>query len=193
MKRGDFVTLLEMKKKVLGLIEELNAESELLTDDPDIATKINDVINQIMFELSRMKKIPKYIEFEVEKGELVDYARLEKESGYEVYQIRLVEGVAYELKAEGTIIKVLESGTMGVDFFVYPERITEKTNAKGYEFELSSDALEIMPYGVAGDLLKSDVSTQYGSIYSERYREMKMELDSRYTMPSITIEGGVTI
>jgi hypothetical protein len=187
------MTLLEMKKKVLGLIEELNAESELLTDDPDIATKINDVINQIMFELARMKKIPKYIEFDVEKGELIDYERLEKESGYEVYQIRLVEGVAYELKAEGTIIKVLESGTMGVDFFVYPERITEKTNAKGYEFELSSDALEIMPYGVAGDLLKSDVSTQYGSIYSERYREMKMELDSRYTMPSITIEGGVTI
>lgn len=187
------MTLLEMKKKVLGLIEELNPDNELLTDDPDIATKINDVINQIMFELARMKKIPKYIEFEVEKGELIDYSRLEKESGYEVYQINTVKGVAYEFKADGTIIKILEGGTAEVDFFIYPERITEKTNAKGYEFELSADALEIMPYGVAGDLLKSDVSTQYGQIYSERYRELKMELDSRYTMPSITIEGGVSI
>jgi hypothetical protein len=34
------VTLLEMKKKVLALIEELNPDHELLTDDPDIAAKI---------------------------------------------------------------------------------------------------------------------------------------------------------
>lgn len=187
------MTLLEMKKKVLGLIEELNPESELLTDDPDIATKINDVINQILFELARMKKIPKYVEFEVKEGETITYSRIERESGYEVYQINLVEGVEYAFKAQGTIIKALESGTMGVDFFVYPERITEKTKDKGYEFELSPDALEIMPYGVAGDLLKSDVSTQYGNIYSARYENMKRELDPRYNMSSITIEGGVNI
>ena len=36
------MTLLEMKKKVLRLIEEINPNSELLTDDPDIANKIND-------------------------------------------------------------------------------------------------------------------------------------------------------
>ena len=41
------MTLLEMKKKVLALIEELNPNSEFLTDDPDIATKINEVINSI--------------------------------------------------------------------------------------------------------------------------------------------------
>ena len=182
-----------MKKKVLGLIEELNPKSELLTDDPDIAMKMNDVINQIMFELARMKKIPKYIEMEVSEGDLIDYAEIEKQSDSEVYQISLVNGVAYEFKAQGTIIKALESGTMGIDFFIYPERITEKTNAKGYEFELSNDALEILPYGVAGDLLKSDVSTQYGSIYSTRYENMKRELDPRYNMGSITIEGGVYI
>lgn len=187
------MTLLEMKKKVLGLIEELNAESELLTDDPDIATKINDVINQVMFELARMKKIPMYVEFDVTKGELINFDRIEKESGYEVYQINKAEGVEYEMKAQGKLIKVLSSGTMGVDFFVYPERITEKTKDKTYEFELSPDALEIMPYGVAGDLLKSDVSTSYGSIYSNRYAELKSELDPRYTMSSITIEGGVSI
>lgn len=187
------MTLLDMKKKVLGLIEELNPESENLTDDPDIALKMNDVINQIMFELARMKKIPKYIEMEVSEGDLIDYAEIEKQCGSEVYQISLVNGVAYEFKAQGTIIKALESGTMGIDFFIYPERITEKTNAKGYEFELSNDALEILPYGVAGDLLKSDVSTQYGSIYSTRYENMKRELDPRYNMGSITIEGGVYI
>ena len=34
------MTNLEMKKKVLSLIEELNPDSELLTDDPDIAASI---------------------------------------------------------------------------------------------------------------------------------------------------------
>lgn len=187
------MTLLEMDEKVLGLIEELNPESEYLTDDPDIATKKYDVINQVMFELARMKKIPKYIEIDVKAGELIDYERIEKESGSEVYQLNLVEGVACEFKAQGTIIKVLENGVMGIDFFIYPERITKKTNAKGYEFELSADALEIMPYGVAGDLLKSDVSTEYGRIYSDRYETMKLQLDPRYTMGSITIEGGVRV
>lgn len=187
------MTLFEMKKKVLGLIEELNSESDVLTDDPDIETKINDVINQTLFELSRMKKIPKYTEFEVSEGDLIDFEKIEKESGSQVYQISLVEGVAYEFKAQGTIIKVLESGTVGIDFFIYPERITEKTNEKGYEFELSDDALEIMPYGVAGDLLKSDVSTEYGSIYSTRYETMKQHLDPRYIMASVTVEGGVDI
>ena len=187
------MTLLEMKKKVLGLIEELNPESELLTDDPDIATKINDVINQIMFELVRMKKLPKYIELEVSAGELIDYSRIEKESGYQVYQLNLVEGVKHEFRAQGTVIRALEGGTMGIDFFMYPESITEKTKAKGYEFELPPDVLEIMPYGVAGDLLKSDVSTSYGKIYSDRYESMVMRLDPRYNMGGITVEGGVKI
>ena len=62
-----------------------------------------------------------------------------------------------------------------------------------YEFELSADALEIMPYGVAADLLKSDVSNNYGQIYSQRYESMLQRLDPRYSMGSIYIEGGLDI
>lgn len=186
------MTLGEMTKKVLGLIEELNPKSEVLTDDPDIATKKNDVTNQIMFELARIKKIPKYFEMEVQKGELVTFSDFEKECGYEIYQIALVSGVKCDAKAGGTVYKTAETGTMEVDCYVYPERITEKTK-DNYEFELSADALEIMPYGIAADLLKSDVSTEYGSIYATRYESMKQMLDPRYQMASITIEGGVAI
>ena len=99
------MTLKEMKMKVLGMIEELNAESTLLTEDPDIATKINDVINQILFELSRIKKIPKYIEMEVSRGDLVEFDDIEKECGYEIYQLCNVSGVDYVPKANGTILK----------------------------------------------------------------------------------------
>lgn len=187
------MTLLEMKKKVLGLIEELSPDSEYLTEDPDIATKHNEVINQIMFELARIKKIPKYVKLDVSAGDIIEFADIEKKCGYEIYQVSLVGGVDNTPKANGTIFKILENGTAEIDCFVYPERITEKTKDNAYEFELSPDVLEIMPYGVAADLLKSDVSTEYGAIYATRYETMLQRLDPRYQLGSITIEGGIDI
>lgn len=186
------MTLKEMKQKVLGMIEELNPNNELLTDDPDISTKLNDVINQVMFELCRIKKLPKYVEMAVTKGDLIDFEAIEKECGYEVYQIGLIGGVANSPKASGTIYKILESGTAEIDFFVYPERITSKTK-DSYEFELSNDVLEIMPYGIAADLLKSDVSANYGKVYENEFEKKLQRLDPRYQMTSIYVESGVNI
>lgn len=186
------MTLLELKKKVLGLIEELNPDSALLTEDPDIATKINDVTNQILYEITRLKKIPKYVEMEVSEGDLIEFADIETAVGYEVFQIINVGGVKNESKAGGTVYKILEDGTAEIECYVYPERITEKTK-DSYEFEVSADVLEIMPYGIAADLLKSDVSTEYGAIYANRYETMIQRLDPRYAMTSITIEGGMDI
>lgn len=174
------------------MIEELNPESEYLTDDPDIQLKINGVTNQIMFEIARMKKIPKYVEMEVSEGDTITFEDLEGEVGYEVYQLGTVGGVDHVFKADGTILKIRESGTAEIDCFVYPERITDSTK-DSYEFELSADVLEVMPYGIAGDLLKSDISSEYGSVYSARYEAMLQRLDPRYHMTSVYIDGGVSI
>jgi hypothetical protein len=182
----------EMKKKVLALIEELNPNSENLTDDPDISAKHNYVTNQVMFEMARIKKIAKYVEIEVSKGDVITFDTIEKESGYEVYQLGTVCGVQYVPKAMGTVLKIKEDGIAEIEFYAYPERITEKTK-DNYEFELSNDVLEIMPYGIAAALLKSDVSAEYGRIYETEYRTQLQLLDPRYQMPSIYIEGGVEI
>lgn len=182
----------EMKKKTLALIEELDEKSEYLTDDPDIQAKILEVTNQIMFELSRLKKIPKYTELSVTQGDLLDFETLGNAVGYDIFQIEGVSGVRHCMRASGTVVKVLESGTAEIECFVYPERITEK-NSAAYEFELSVDALEVMPYGVAADLLKSDVSNQYGSVYAQRYEAMLQRLDSRYTTGVIGVDGGYAI
>lgn len=184
--------LSEMKRKVLALIEELNPDSEYLTDDPDIATKMEDVITMVMFELSRFKKIPDYVEMEVNEGDLIRFEDITDETDYEVYQIAVIRGVTYDMKAQGTVIKFLESGTAEIEYFRYPTRITDKNRAK-YEFELSQDVLEIMPFGVAGDLLKSDISSDYGRIYSERYESMKNMLDPRYGTGAVYIEGGFSV
>lgn len=173
------------------MIEEYDSNSELLTADPDISAKINDVINQVIFELARIKKIPKYFEMEVKQGDLVTFSDFEKECGYEVFQAD-VSGVQNVPKANGTVFKIEESGVLEVDCYVYPERITDKTKDT-YEFELSPDALEIAPYGIAADLLKSDVSSEYGTIYATRYENMKQMLDPRYSSGKITFTGGINI
>lgn len=184
------MTLKEMKNKYLSLIEELNPDSEQLTDDPDIAAKQNYVVNQIMFELVRIKKLPKYAEKDVSEGDLITFEDIGKLVGYDVYQLGNVCGVRYGSKADGTVLKVLENGKMEIDCYVYPEAINEKTK-DSYEFEVSQDVLEIMPYGIAADLLKSDVSAEYGAIYATRYAELKDMLDPRHHMQSFYVEGGV--
>ena len=184
--------LSEMKRKVLALIEELNPDNENLTDDPDISAKMEDVITSIMFELARFKKIPDYVEIQVKEGDLLRFEEIKDESGYDVYQVNIIRGVKYDSKANGTVFKILEDGTAEVEYYRYPTRITDRNREK-YTFELSDDALEIMPYGVAADLLKSDISTEYGRIYAERYEALKQVLDPRYGMGAVFIEGGVDL
>lgn len=181
--------LKEFKKKVLALIEELNPESEYLTDDVDIKNKINSVTNDVMLELCRFKKLPAYVEIEVHEGDLITFDDIERESTYSVYQLESVQGNC-ELKAQGTIIKCLEDGVLEIDFSRYPELITDKTK-DNYEFELSTDVLGILPYGVAGDLLKSDVSAECGAVYTNRFETMIGRLDHRYNTGTFYIEGGV--
>ena len=43
------MSLDEVKRQIFALIEELNPENAYLTDDPDLSSKINYVINQIQF------------------------------------------------------------------------------------------------------------------------------------------------
>ena len=186
------MTYLDMKKKVLALIEEINPDSPMLTDDPDIEAKYEYVLTQIMFELARMKKIPDYVEMEVEKDAVIRFEEIKDETDHEIYQIDAIRGVAHERKAQGTVIKFLESGVAEIEYFRYPTRITDKNRAK-YTFEQSEDVLEIMPYGIAADLLKSDVSAEYGTVYQTRYESMKQMLDPRYQMTAVTIEGGFSI
>lgn len=180
----------EMMRKVLALIEELNPDSELLTDDPDISAKIRDVINQVMFELARFKKIPRYVEMPVTEGQIVRFEDVAAICGRELYQISNITGASFIPRANGTVLKIQEDGVLEIDFFVFPKRIEEDTDAEDYTFDLSDDALEIMPYGVAADLLKSDVSAAYGKVYAERYEMMLQRLDSRYSIGGIRMEGG---
>ena len=180
------MTLEEMKYKVYAMIEEYNEDEDDLTDDSDYATKMNSVINQIQNELSRLKKLPEYKSMEVTEGQIITLNSIDSN----IYQLNVIKDVDYEMIGNTVLFK--EDGTARIYYYRYPKQIDQDT-PDTYKFELSDDVLEIMPYGVAGDLLKSDVSNQYGQIYSQRYAELKGELDNRINQGNIHIEGGINV
>jgi hypothetical protein len=180
------MTLEEMKQKVYSLIEAYSEDAEDLTEDEDLALKMNSVINQVQNELARMKKIEEYTTLNGREGDVVDFSSIDNN----LYQLNIVKGLDCEII--GQKIKFNEEGTAEVYYYRYPSQINADTD-DSQELDLSIDALEIMPYGVAADLLKSDVSSNYGQIYADRYREMKSELDPRYAMGSVYIEGGIEV
>lgn len=185
------MTLKEAKENVLSLIEELNPKHELLTDDPDIAEKIHTVINQVQFELARIKKIPTYSTEEVTADEVFELNNLVDFYQLNVLKFKNKEGEEAEYTLVDNMAIFSEDGQATFFYYKYPERIKKDTKVS-YEFELSEDVLELLPYGVAADLLKSDVSTNYGKIYAERYETMLQRLDPRYSLDdSVFIEGGV--
>jgi len=192
------MTLGDLKKKTLALIEEINTSEQSLTDDPDIEEKLPYVINQILHELARFKKIPAYEIKEVEENEILDLTTLGRDEDSEepdtrniFYQLNIIRDVEYESLDE-THVKFLEDGTALIKYYKYPINITIDT-ADSTTLDLSDDVLEIAPYGIAADVLKADVSNQYGVIYANRYKELLQTLDSRYSLGSVEFEGGIEI
>lgn len=180
------MTLEEMKQKVYSLIEEYDEDADELTNDPDFSAKINSVINQIQNELARHKKIPAKKTLEVKENEEILLSDIDAN----LYQLNNIRGVTYDTMQDTVIFT--EDGEAKIYYYKYPKQINFDTE-DDFKFDLSTDVLEIMPYGVAGDLLKSDVSSQYGITYSNRYRELLAELDNRLGTGVVAIEGGVIL
>ena len=180
------MTLGTLKKKTLALIEEIDENEADLTNDPDIAAKLPYVINQILHELARVKKIPAYTEDSVEKNEIYDLATLTN-----FYQLYSIKNVDFEY-LDDLHVKFLEDGTARFRYYKYPNEISTDT-ADTTTLDLSDDVLEIAPYGIAADVLKADVSNQYGQIYANRYMQMLQALDSRYGTTLVEFDGGIDI
>lgn len=181
------MTLEEMKIKVYSVIEEYSEEADDLTEDEDLALKMNSCINMIMNEMSRFKKINAYKTMTVTKGQNIELSEIDSS----IYQLNLIRGVDYE--TIGNRVKFNEDGEAEIYYYKEPKQITDETEDSSYKFELDMDALEIMPYGVAGLLLASDISNNYGQIYTNLYREKINLLDSRKSMPTVYIQGGIDV
>ena len=180
------MTLKEMKEKVYRLIEELSDTETQLTDDPDYDKKINTCINIVQNELARIKRIPDKLVYDTNEGNVFNF----KEDMYQVFKI---PECMYQIFGNEIHFDKDYLGEVSIYYYKYPTKITEETKDEEYEFELSQDVLEIMPFGVAGDMLKSDPSTNFGAVYSNRYNELKQYLDSRNNAGVIYIDTSEAI
>ena len=195
--------LKEMKVKVFSLIEEYYPTETTLAEDEDVKNKINGVINQIQMDLMPLRKIEASQDIEVgtnddKKIDLKD--RLN--NLYQISAIYFENETEYEMLNSTTILLPNNyEGTFTVYYYKYPELAklifeSEEESAaydSKYTFELDNDLLEVMPYGVAADLLKMDMISNYGQYFYNRYLEMKQRIDSRRTSGSIRITNGVDI
>ena len=151
----------------------------------------------------KYRKLTANIEIEVEENDdkiinLKDYIE-------DLYQLNKIyfgedydEHIDYDMLDDSTIKLPSDYiGIFNVYYYKYPELVelnpTDENYDNTYEFELDNVLLEIMPYGIAADLLKMDMISNYGKYFYERYLEMKNNIDSRKTSGIINITGGIDI
>ena len=198
------MTAREMKIKVFSLIEEYYPDQTLLADDQDVQYKLNGAINQIQMDLMKYKKIPAKSKKSIKK----DSPALLISSIPNFYQLNVIPNVEYEVIGDYEIKFNIEEDTdveiyyyklpelMDLEFQASGSKTAEQVSAEydeSFDLEIATELQEIMPYGVAADLLKQDMISNYGKYFYERYLEMKNMIDSRKTTSTATVTGGVDI
>lgn len=193
-----------MKIKTFSLIEEYYPDVPNLAEDEDVINKINGVVNQIIMDLMKYRKLPasKEVEIKEKDSKILDLSELLADC-YQISNFYFGEEVVdYKMPNETTLILPEEYvGTVTIYYYKFPklaktmfenddERTAEDNN---FIFEQDPDILEIMPYGIAADLLKMDMISNYGSYFYQRYTELKQMIDSRKTKGLVIITGGVDI
>ena len=191
------MTLGENKKIALGLIEEYSKSNNNLTDDEDIANRLNFVYSTSYQELSQRKKII--------KTEVLREITGTKSEGYTQYSLpsdMYQFGKIFALDKENNSVEVNYKkigkeiyvsnevdAKIVLEYYAYPTIITEETD-DDFELEIDQDVQLILPYAVANDILKVDPSSDYTAFYAEYKRKLE-NLDTRVTQPTVSIEEGI--
>ena len=174
------MTLQEVLKKVLTLIEEYDETNGTnFTNDPDIENKIRECIDNIQVELATIKRIKAVEEFDTSETNEMDIPD-------DLYKIDKVKECDFEVLGNTIVFDENYKGIVHVYYDKYPDKINDNT-ALTKKLEISRDAIDCLVYGVASDVLKSDVSANY-SVYEYKYQELKQKLNNQITNGIIWVE-----
>ena len=192
------MTLKEMKQKTFSLIEEYYPELAEMAEDNDVLLKINGVVNGISMELMPYKKIPAIATITITEKD--EHSIKLKEKIDDLFQVKKISGIDAEYVFED-LIQVPEDfeGDITVYYYKYPNQVElnpvepNPSYDDTFVFDLDPVLLEVMPYGIAADLLKMDMISSYGKYFYERYRELKQQIDSRLSSGVIEFVGGVEL
>lgn len=185
------MTLGDNKKIMLALIEEYSPESEILTTDEDIATRLNLVYAPSYQYAAQLKKILRTKTIVVNED---SDAVLEQILPGNMYQLKRIIGLDdnnNKISAEYDIIgnKIYlkqRKGKYIMEYYAYPLQITAET-PDTFMLEIDNDAQAVLPYMVANDILKVDPSADYTAFLAE-YKSRMQGLDPRKATSSAEVE-----
>ena len=176
----------ELKQRTYKLIEEYTNTAPDYTNDPDYSTKFNTVANVILNELNSLVKKAVIETMNVHEGEEI---QLDEELD-RFFLLKRITGVKYSIIDR--FVTFEEDGEAKIYYYQYPVQIKEDSD-NDTKIDLEPQAIECMIWGIASDILKMDVSNQYGAMFSQRYAELKGALDNRINQGTIHIEGGIDV
>lgn len=176
----------ELKQRTYKLIEEYTNTAPDFTTDPDYSTKFNTVANVILNELNSLVKKAVIETMTVHAG---DEIQLDEELD-RFFLLKRITGVKYSIIDR--FVTFEEDGEAKIYYYQYPVQIKEDSD-NDTKIDLEPQAIECMIWGIASDILKMDVSNQYGAMFSQRYAELKGELDNRINQGNIHITGGINV
>ena len=80
----------------------------------------------------------------------------------------------YRLVNKKIVISAYEVGEYLVKYNAYPKMIDQDTDDETYEFDVDLSVAMCLPYYVAGDVLKSDASSDYTSFEAKYYNKLDL-------------------
>lgn len=189
------MTLGENKKITLALIEEYSPNNRDLTDDEDIALRLNFAYATNYQELSTYKKI---LKTKILK-EITDDDNSEGYTEYtlpsNMYQLKniialdennnKVNADYYKVGKKKIYINNSSNYQYILEYYAYPTVIDEDTD-DDFVLELDQDALLILPYMIASDILKTDPSADYTAFEAD-YRRLLENLDRSNQTPKVVV------
>lgn len=190
MKLGD------NKKITLGLIEEYSPTNVMLTDDEDIAARLNLVYAPCYQHLAILKPIQKTKTIIIsEQSDTTGEYTLPSDL-YQFKKLTALDSNNEEITPKFNIIgkKIYIKQNVGkyiIEYNAYPSDITLNTS-DNFELEIDQDVQNLLPYLVADDILKVDPSADYAA-FSKEYEERKNIILSgrNSTLSSAVVEEGI--
>ncbi len=191
--------LKENKKIALSLIEEFSQDSEYLTQDEDIRNRLNHIYNTCQNNLARIKKITKIKDLEFERSSEEKYIKIElPDDMYKFKNIIVLDEktnspkmniAKYNFVGDDIYVDISTEGKHILEYYAYPKQITYETDDEEYELEIDADAQNLLPYAVASDILKTDLSADY-TAFENKYRYELQSLDPNKKEMTLNIEEG---
>ena len=162
------MTLGDGKRKVLMLLDEYSTGGQLTTD-ADVNAKMNDFFDMAQKDMATWQPIIRRADVELDgtgsqslPADVSSVLKITKNGkkarGYETIDGKLVYAAG-------------DTSTLTLDYYARPATIAASTEDT-YEFEVSEEAANCLPYFVAAQHLLPDLVIDYGAFYG-MYQQMR--------------------